>query len=540
MGPMHWGFVMAIFAWHYVSPAVALISNRTIDDALGDSVTGQKVVFLPSTQGVWSNQDCIGCALNPDTTKAFDSTYTAATYNSGLGSISATLKFQGTAIYVFFILANSAPPGITTLTAVNFTLDEQPPVSKLHAPSVLTSDFEFNAMLWSQTGLPATQHTLVVSTSGVDNDVYVNFDYAIYTHDDEVVTPPATSSSPTTSGTAPSVVASSLPVSSNPFHPGVPTAASSIRGPASATNSSMVTLPALPNSVSPIPTTFLTTTNSIFPSTLKSESGDAVSSSHRGAIAGGAAGGAFLLLAFILAMLYLCRRHRQRNNRQLLIARPITSNTQNGSEHLQDPSSITPFPNVSHSMLRNAASIPDHSGVYLSEKSGRARRAFRQSPPLLSYVGTNDSSAAMSSPHTDDLRRARQEELNHQLTARQEAIRELSSDLDSITKGHDYDISRQHVRRVSGVTLHRLRSLAGRDAQQREGGDNGHVVTVGDLGARGAEGPTEVNMIELQELNRLLRLEIESLKLQQQSAWAQGLSDDPPPGYTPPMRNQQT
>jgi hypothetical protein len=98
--PLHRGHFIVIFAWYCVSPAIALVSNRTIDDGLGDSVTGQKILFLPTTQGVWNNQNCVGCALNPDTTKAFGGTYTAATYNSGLGSISATLNFQGAPILV--------------------------------------------------------------------------------------------------------------------------------------------------------------------------------------------------------------------------------------------------------------------------------------------------------------------------------------------------------------------------------------------------------------------------------------------------------
>ncbi|KAE9396739.1 hypothetical protein BT96DRAFT_996388 [Gymnopus androsaceus JB14] len=42
--------------------------NRSIDDTLGDSVTKQKPVFLPSTPGVWENQThCPGCVLLPPT-----------------------------------------------------------------------------------------------------------------------------------------------------------------------------------------------------------------------------------------------------------------------------------------------------------------------------------------------------------------------------------------------------------------------------------------------------------------------------------------
>lgn len=69
--------------------------NRTIDDTIGDVLTGTKPIYAPSTSGVWEDNTCTGCALQPDRTKAFQGTWTAATYNPGLGSMSVTLSFKG-------------------------------------------------------------------------------------------------------------------------------------------------------------------------------------------------------------------------------------------------------------------------------------------------------------------------------------------------------------------------------------------------------------------------------------------------------------
>jgi len=69
--------------------------NRTIDDSRGDSVTNQKPTFLPVTKGVWEDQTCAGCAIQPDKSLAFDGTWIAATYNAGLGNISVTFDFKG-------------------------------------------------------------------------------------------------------------------------------------------------------------------------------------------------------------------------------------------------------------------------------------------------------------------------------------------------------------------------------------------------------------------------------------------------------------
>lgn len=73
---------------------MAAVSNRTIDDEFGDSVTGQKPVFLPDLPGIWEGEEC-ACPVTPDKTKSFKQTYNAATYNPELGAISIGLNFKG-------------------------------------------------------------------------------------------------------------------------------------------------------------------------------------------------------------------------------------------------------------------------------------------------------------------------------------------------------------------------------------------------------------------------------------------------------------
>jgi hypothetical protein len=71
------------------------IVNRTIDDWFGDSETGTRPVFLP-TGNTWKDEQCTDCAINPDTGKAFQGTYTAATFGKGNDPISITMDFEGT------------------------------------------------------------------------------------------------------------------------------------------------------------------------------------------------------------------------------------------------------------------------------------------------------------------------------------------------------------------------------------------------------------------------------------------------------------
>ncbi|KAJ7139704.1 hypothetical protein C8R44DRAFT_310507 [Mycena epipterygia] len=126
-------------------------TNRTIDDTNGDSVTGTVPTYSPSS--VW-----VPC-LFP-----------------------WTMSFTGIAIYVYFILANNEGDGITTTSKANFSIDRSQQGTFTHTPASST-DLQYNALVFTQTGLSNTTHSLLISTEGTD-DIYVNFDYAIYTHDD--------------------------------------------------------------------------------------------------------------------------------------------------------------------------------------------------------------------------------------------------------------------------------------------------------------------------------------------------------------------
>lgn len=90
---------------------------------------------------------------------------------------------SGTAIYIFFILANNPAPGITATTAANFTIDGSLVGTYSHAPNISAPDFQFNqsALAFSKTALTNDTHQMIISTSGLSENVWVNFDYALYT-----------------------------------------------------------------------------------------------------------------------------------------------------------------------------------------------------------------------------------------------------------------------------------------------------------------------------------------------------------------------
>ncbi|KAE9383763.1 hypothetical protein BT96DRAFT_1008812 [Gymnopus androsaceus JB14] len=201
----------AIFFHALVSNVAVVLSagvNRSIDDTLGDSVTGQKPIFIPSTPGIWQDPtQCSvapGCALQPPTTSAFDGTYTAATYHPELNNISISFDFTG----------------VATSTAANFTLDGSHAGSFSHSPDNSAPAFQFNesAMAFSMTGLQNGTHQMIISTI---TGQWVNFDYALYTFEDEAaLTTSSASQSPTSLSSSSSTPLSSSTPSSSSSHAG--------------------------------------------------------------------------------------------------------------------------------------------------------------------------------------------------------------------------------------------------------------------------------------------------------------------------------
>ncbi|KAG6880238.1 hypothetical protein C0992_003004 [Termitomyces sp. T32_za158] len=191
----------------------AAVTNRTIDDTYGDLVTGEKPLYDPNP---WQGPDCGGCAIKPPTENAFMHTYSAFTYMEEVSpSMSVQFSFQGTAVYVYFILANSVNDGVTTETLCDFLLDGVNAGTFHHIPNS-SHAYEFNALAFSKTNLPHNNHTLIISTSGVNRHLFTSFDYANYTFDDTVLTPSASSSATqqpsTTSIPTPSDTPHSAPV----------------------------------------------------------------------------------------------------------------------------------------------------------------------------------------------------------------------------------------------------------------------------------------------------------------------------------------
>lgn len=190
--------------------ATARLVNRTIDDEQGDSVTGVKPTYEPTSN--WAQgSTCAGCFLTPNkvvsVSRAFDGTWHDSTYTPETpGNPGNTIEaaFMGTAVYVYFIVPNFVQ-FTTTLVNVTFSIDGTFYGQYQHIPRT-TSTISYNTLVFHTTNLANTDHTIEIRASG-SNASLILFDNMIYTVDEAdptssslgstfTIVPPTLSNSP--------------------------------------------------------------------------------------------------------------------------------------------------------------------------------------------------------------------------------------------------------------------------------------------------------------------------------------------------------
>ncbi|TBU26827.1 hypothetical protein BD311DRAFT_416267 [Dichomitus squalens] len=299
--------------------ALAGTSTRTIDDQDGDSVTG----LIPSYSGAWNlGPQCTGCRVQPDPSQAFSGTWHDATAHAGEEIRTMTAQFNGTAVYVYGILA---PPiqYITTLTNVTFLLDGALVGSYSNDPT--STDYQYNVLMYSNENLPNEEHTIVLQDTGDTNPSLILFDHIVYTFTDQDPPSPAPlppTTSPTQQPTSPRATSSS---------PSTPSSSSSTQSLSSSLSyipssnpptSSHDSSTSLPSSGSQSPTSSGDNVTSTFTSSPNAgeqrttTNASPTASPHRsgaavGSIAGGVAGGVAVLI-IVVALLCCMRRRRRR------------------------------------------------------------------------------------------------------------------------------------------------------------------------------------------------------------------------------------
>ncbi|KAK0429581.1 hypothetical protein EV421DRAFT_544512 [Armillaria borealis] len=190
------------------------LTNHTIDDTLGDQLTGFQVDYSPASYAgalIWKNaSQCSNCAIVPSSSSAMYNTWTSATYYPALGNVTAQIDFHGSAIYIYLILSNfPQSTGLVSDAICDFRIDGEVAGSFRHDTDG-TYQFEYNVLAYSNATLGDDDHSLLIEISGVEPS-YVIFDYVVYTNTRVSITFPAGVSS--TSSTTQNLATTSLFVS---------------------------------------------------------------------------------------------------------------------------------------------------------------------------------------------------------------------------------------------------------------------------------------------------------------------------------------
>ncbi|KAF8877528.1 hypothetical protein BD779DRAFT_1448442 [Infundibulicybe gibba] len=180
--------LLLLWIFTLIGASSAVLVNRTVDDGPGDSTSGPPVQYAPEIAppslggGVlWRSQNnCDGCDIKPVNSDAESGTWTAIGYYPSVKNATATIEFQGSAIYIYLILANyPTTPDIVSSVHCNFRLDGEI-VGNYSHPTDGSSRFEYNALAYANTSLPNANHTILLEITGPDPS-YLIFDYAEYT-----------------------------------------------------------------------------------------------------------------------------------------------------------------------------------------------------------------------------------------------------------------------------------------------------------------------------------------------------------------------
>ncbi|KAG6816691.1 hypothetical protein H0H87_003779 [Tephrocybe sp. NHM501043] len=263
------------------------------------------------------------------------------------------------------------------------------------------------------------------------------------------------------------------------------------------------------------------------------------SKTNVGAIAGGVAGGVVALVGFLVLLFLLCRRRRERAQYQ-----PAAAFATDGSSDVAPASRsvITPYPIDMGHTTAQYQNRPVTQSDFL--QSGIVASPYSADPPAPQPIYGYHKGQATRGPYYDGGANSSghnrtdsepQSSYNGSTTGIYPYGGIATSEVSS-SPGPGYSMA-SHVAVLQGGDREALRR-----ARQAELANQVQAITreMSDLKRRpslvppntGSTNPAIVEMDEMREEMRVMREQLEYLRQQQQSAWAQGLSDEAPPGYS--------
>ena len=169
----------------FLAPASSELVNITVDDQLGDPITGLVPQYFPNDVTVWHagspTENCTKCHLNPgtmDLSKIYGKTWHDSTPLDLTTPTTITVHFTGSAVYVFNIVPNTLPNSTITLANITFSIDGSDPYAFFRQPDPNSNTIMYNQLVYRNTALEDGPHTLTMTVGPYSLAL---FDYLLYT-----------------------------------------------------------------------------------------------------------------------------------------------------------------------------------------------------------------------------------------------------------------------------------------------------------------------------------------------------------------------
>ncbi|KAF9463800.1 hypothetical protein BDZ94DRAFT_590542 [Collybia nuda] len=182
-----------ILLWYLSQVAYTIKTNITIDDSFPDPRTGNSIIYNPPdawNSGTFCQRGPGKCTAVLDTNRLSGGTWHECTFNPVDSSSNdhpntpstATVQFNGTAIYVYCALAltTSSPSGNSDMS---FFIDGKP-VGNFVRPAPNALGYEYNFLVYSNEVLPPNVHELSIinGRAGGSKALIIIIDRIVYSY----------------------------------------------------------------------------------------------------------------------------------------------------------------------------------------------------------------------------------------------------------------------------------------------------------------------------------------------------------------------
>ncbi|KAF5329134.1 hypothetical protein D9758_017153 [Tetrapyrgos nigripes] len=213
--------ILQAWLWPFVTIPLtsAVLVNRTVDDTFRDG-QGTTIQYLP--EGAWNDADCSKCVAKPTPSLVYDQTWHDGQYLGKGDPLTASLTFNGTALYVYTVLVKVFPNGHVPNCNLSFYLDGEVVGTFFENGSDLDALYQYNASVYVNENLPYKTHIFSLVNGGVGSLVLL--DKMMYTYEDGLSanTTDQNSSSALVSATSPDPVATDALPASHSSNSGIP------------------------------------------------------------------------------------------------------------------------------------------------------------------------------------------------------------------------------------------------------------------------------------------------------------------------------